>query len=200
MKHLFNAFILVVLYTLPACGQVNVEDQIKSALLAAPADVREGAHVYGFNKDGEQITLREGTNNFIVRSDNPFKEGFEVVCYPIDVEPFMARGRELRAEGKKRAEIFKIREDEMHSGKLQKPNFGSTLHIYYGKDAFYNPETESIEGAQYRYVIYTPQATQATTGLPLKPNGAGHPWLMFPGLYRAHIMITPPEEKAEKKE
>lgn len=195
MKHLFNTFILAVLFTFPACSQDNVEDQIKSALLAAPVSVREGAHVYGFNKEGEQITLREGTNNFVVRSDNPLQEGFEIVCYPKDVEPFMARGRELRAEGKGRAEILKIREEEMKSGKLQKPGYGSTLHIYYGDNGRYNPETESIEGAQYRYVIYTPLATQETTGLPLSPNGAGHPWLMFPGLYRAHIMITPPAEK-----
>lgn len=194
MKHFFTSTILFLFLTSPACSQNNVEDQIKAALLAAPADVREGAHVYGFNEKGEQVTLREGTNNFVVRGDNPFQEGFEVVCYPKDVEPFMARGRELRAEGKGRAEILKIREEEMLSGDLQKPNYGSTLHIYYGDDAKYNPETETIEGAQYRYVIYTPLATQETTGLPLSPNGAGHPWLMFPGLYRAHIMISPPAE------
>ncbi len=195
MKNFFIPSILFLFITSPACSQINVQNQIKEALLAAPVNVREEAHVYGFNENGDQITLREGTNNFIVRSDNPFQEGFEVVCYPNDVEAFMARGRALRAEGKSRAEILKIREEEMQSGVLQKPNYGSTLHIYYGDEAKYNPETETIEGAQYRYVIYTPLATQETTGLPLSPNGAGHPWLMFPGLYRAHIMITPPAEK-----
>ena len=34
-------------------------------------------------------------------------------------------------------------------------------------------------------------ATQETTGLSLAPNESSHPWLMFPGKYNAHIMITP---------
>ena len=176
-------------------GQSKKEDQIKSALWAAPEAAREGAHVYGFDKDGKFVTLREGTNNFIVRSDDPNKEGFEIVCYPKDVEPFMARGRALKAEGKSRGQIFDIREKEMMNGSLQKPGYGSTLQIYRGADAKYNPETGKVEGGEYRYVIYTPRATAQTTGLPEKPNGAGHPWVMFPGLYRAHIMITPPTGK-----
>ncbi len=163
------------------------------ALLAAPVEVRDGAHVYGFDKDGKFITLREGTNGFIVRSDDPNQEGFEVVCYGVDAEPFMARGRELKSKGKGRADVLTMREEEAEAGTLKMPNYGSVLHIYYGQDAKYNPETEEIEGASYRYVIYTPQATQASTGLPLRPNGPGHPWLMFPGTHRAHIMITPPE-------
>lgn len=189
---------LTILFSLlisPLFGQYSKEDQINMAVLAAPEAVRAGAHVYGFDTEGKFVTLREGTNDWIVRSDNPKQAGFEVVCYKKDVEPFMARGRELRAEGKNRAELFKIREDEMHNGTLQKPNQGSTLHIYYGSDAKYNPETKEIEGASYRYVVYMPLATQESTGLPLKPNGPGHPWLMFPGLYRAHIMITPPAGK-----
>ncbi|MFY0591999.1 hypothetical protein [Roseivirga sp.] len=183
---------IALIFTTGLLAQVKKEDQIKSAMWAAPEAAREGAHVYGFDKDGSFVTLREGTNNFIVRSDDPNKEGFEIVCYPKDVEPFMARGRELKAEGKSRGEIFDIREKEMMNGTLQKPGYGSTLQIYRGADARYNPESGKVEGGEYRYVIYTPLATAKTTGLPEKPNGAGHPWVMFPGLYRAHIMITPP--------
>lgn len=174
--------------------QMSKEDQIKSAVLAAPASVRDGAHVFGFNEAGEFVTLREGTNNFVVRADDPNSPGFEVVCYPKDVEPFMARGRELRAQGKNRGEILQMREDEMKDGSLQKPGYGSTLAIYYGENAKYNSETNQLEGGQFRYVIYTPLATAETTGLPISPNGKGHPWVMFPGLYRAHIMITPPSD------
>lgn len=193
MKKLILFFILIATSTVHA-QQMSKEDQIKSAVLAAPAAVRDGAHVYGFNEKGEMVTLREGTNNFIVRADDPNVAGFEVVCYPKDVEPFMARGRELKAEGKKRGEIFDIREEEMGNGKLQKPGYGSTLNIYFGADARYNPETDALEGGSFRYVIYTPLATAETTGLPISPNGKGHPWVMFPGLYRAHIMITPPTD------
>ncbi len=190
-----SLLIISFLICTSAIGQVNKKDQINAALQAAPEGVRDGAHVYGFDKDGKFITLRKGTNNFIVRADDPNKDGFEIVCYPKDVEPFMARGRELKAEGKNRGEIFAIREKEMENGTLQKPGYGSTLQIYRGKDARYNPETGKVEGGSFRYVIYTPLATAKTTGLPERPNAAGHPWVMFPGLYRAHIMITPPSGK-----
>ncbi|MGW8123925.1 hypothetical protein ACV07N_14800 [Roseivirga echinicomitans] len=188
-------FCLFMALSIGCKAQDNKADQIKMALLAAPIEVRDGAHVYGYDDDGNFITLREGTNGFIVRADNPKQEGFEVVCYGVDAEPFMARGRELRANGKSHNDVINLREEEAEAGKLKMPNYGSVLHIYHGKDAKYNPKTEEIEGASYRYVIYMPKATQATTGLPLRPNAPGHPWLMFPGTHRAHIMITPPEEK-----
>ena len=184
--------LLLCLMASPLLAQYSKQDQINMAVLAAPESARAGAHVYGFDENGKFVTLRKGTNDWIVRSDDPTKDGFEIVCYKSDVDPFMTRGRELRAEGKNRAQVFEIREQEMHSGKLRKPNMGSTLHIYRGKDGKYNPATGEIENATYRYVVYMPLATQETTGLPLKPNAPGHPWLMFPGLYRAHIMVTPP--------
>lgn len=192
MKKIVFTLLSLSLVSCLNAQEMSPENQIKSAVLAAPASVRDGAHVYGFNEKGEFVTLREGTNNFIVRADDPNSPGFEVVCYPKDVEPFMARGRELRDQGKNRGEVLEMREEEMMKGTLQKPNYGSTLAIYYGENASYNPETNELEGGQFRYVIYTPLATAESTGLPISPNGKGHPWVMFPGLYRAHIMITPP--------
>ena len=188
-----TTLLFVCLIATSCLAQHSKEDQIAMAVLAAPETARDGAHVYGFDENGKMVTLREGTNDWIVRSTNPANPNFEVVCYKRDVEPFMARGRELRAEGKNRKEVFDIREKEMMNGSLRKPDQGSTLSIYYGKDARYNPETKALEGGKFRYVVYMPLATQESTGLPLKPNAPGHPWLMFPGLYRAHIMITPPD-------
>lgn len=168
------------------------ETQIKMALLAAPEGVRDGATVYGFNEEGQMVTLREGTNNFICRGDDPGKDGFEVVSYHQEIEPFMARGRQLKAEGKSFKERFDIRESEAKSGALKMPDRPVTLHILYGKEVEYNEETNSMDGASFRYVVYIPFATQESTGLPLKPVAPGHPWLMDPGTHRAHIMITPP--------
>lgn len=188
--------LLFACLSISVCAQTqySIEDQIAMAVLAAPEASRAEAHVFGFNDKGEMITLREGKNSMVVRSDDPTKAGFEVVAYPKDVEPFMKRGRELRAEGKNRAEIFDIREKEMHAGTLQKPGYGSTLHIYYGEEALYDSKENKIMNAQYRSVIYTPLATSETTGLPLRPDVPGQPWIMFPGLYRAHIMIMPPNK------
>lgn len=188
---LLKTTLLLLIGSFSTFAQVDKETQIKMALLAAPAQAREGAHVYGFDSEGKMITLQEGSNGFVVRADNPNQDGFEVVCYPVDVEPYMARGRELKAEGKNFGERHQIREAEMKDGKLAAPKYGSTLQIYYGNEAKYNSEIGALEGGSWRYVVYTPLATALTTGLPERPNDKGHPWVMFPGTYRAHIMITP---------
>ncbi|MCX2745307.1 hypothetical protein OO013_15625 [Mangrovivirga sp. M17] len=166
------------------------EALIATSLMAAPKDSRSGCKVIGYNMEGEFVTFREGENEFIVLADNPNKEGFNAACYHKDLEPFMARGRELRAEGKTRDEIFEIRGEEMESGKL-KITPGLTLHIYYGPNETYNPETYEVEDARLRYVVYMPYATQESTGLPKSPSAPNHPWIMEPGTHRAHIMISP---------
>ena len=174
----------------------NDDALIATALMAAPKESRARCKVIGYNMAGEFVTLREGDNEFIVLADDPNKPGFSAACYHKDLEPFMARGRELKAQGKTGGEIFDIREEEAKSGKLDMGKLGSTLHIYFGASELYDPETFKIEGAQYRYVVYLPFATSESTGLPEEPIGTNHPWIMNPGTHRAHIMISPlPEEQ-----
>jgi hypothetical protein len=166
------------------------EALITTALLSAPEASRANCKVIGYNMTGEFVTLREGNNEFIVLADDPKKDGFSAACYHKDLDPFMARGRELKAEGKKYQEIFDIREAEVKSGKLKMPT-GATLHIYYGKNTLYNPETLKVDDAKLRYVVYMPFATSESTGLPESPYASNHPWIMNPGTHRAHIMISP---------
>ena len=173
------------------------EALIAASLMAAPEESRDGCKVIGYNMAGEFVTLREGDNEFIVLADNPQQSGFNAACYHKSLEPFMARGRELRAEGKTGPEIFDIREEEAKSGKLDMGKPGATLHIYYGESDQYNPETNEVEGAHYRYVVYLPFATAESTGLPERPIGPNHPWIMNPGTHRAHIMISPLQDKKE---
>lgn len=172
------------------------EALIATALMAAPEASRSGCKVIGYNMAGEFVTLKEGNNEFICLADNPKQDGFNAACYHKSLEPFMARGRALRDEGKTGQEVFDIREAEVKSGKLAIQS-GSTLHIYYGPGTLYDPETSKVEGAQYRYVVYLPFATSESSGLPESPNGPDHPWIMDPGTHRAHIMITPVPEKKE---
>ncbi|MCP9236203.1 hypothetical protein [Lewinella sp. JB7] len=167
------------------------EALVATALLAAPEASREGAKVIGYNTAGEFVTLREGTNEFICLADDPNTEGFNAACYHKDLEPFMARGRELRAAGRNNQEIFDIREEEAKSGKLTMGEMGTTLHIYSGPEARYDPATGRVDQAKYRYVVYLPFATAASTGLPESPVAPNHPWIMDPGTHRAHIMISP---------
>lgn len=172
--------------------EINSDEALlATALMAAPAESREGCTVIGYNMAGEFITFKEGTNEFICIADNPTQDGFSAACYHKSLEPFMARGRELKAEGKSHQEKFDIREQEAKSGELQMGDPGATLHVYYAAKPMYNPETNEVQNAQYRYVVYMPWATSESTGLPASPVAPNHPWIMFPGTHAAHIMITP---------
>ena len=78
-------------------GQVpNKNLQIKSTVLAAPEEMRDGVTVMGYNDAGQLVTLKKGTNNLICLADDPDKMGFNAACYHKDLEPFMARGRALK--------------------------------------------------------------------------------------------------------
>ncbi len=166
------------------------EALIATALMAAPKESRSGCKVIGYNMAGEFVTLKEGDNEFICLADDPNLDGFSAASYHKDLEPFMARGRELRAEGKTGQEIFNIREEEVKSGQLVIKT-GLTLHVYFGAKTLYDPETSKVAGAQYRYVVYMPWATSESTGLPDAPMASNHPWIMNPGTHKAHIMISP---------
>ncbi|MEO9513969.1 MAG: hypothetical protein ABJN84_05335 [Flavobacteriaceae bacterium] len=163
--------------------------QIKTALMAVPDDYKDGAKVYGYDMNRKFVTLKEGTNDYIALADDPTNKNFSTAAYHLTLDPFMARGRELKAQGKNSKEIFDIREEEVKSGKLKMPD-KSTLCVFTGK---INPESKEIENPYVRYVFYIPFATGESTGLPTTPTPPGHAWLMNPGTHRAHIMITPPK-------
>ncbi len=167
------------------------EVQIKTAVLPAPENKRANAAVFGYNKDGDLVVLRKGTNNLVCLADNPFNEGISVSCYFKGLEPFMKRGRELRKQGMNMKEIRKIRSKEVAEGTLIMPNTPSMMYVYFGSEASYNETTAVLKDGTFRYVIYTPFATSESTGLPIKPHAKGMPWIMDPGTHRAHIMIGP---------
>ena len=167
------------------------EIQIKTAVLPAPDEAKADAMVYGYNKEGKLIVLRKGNNNLVCLADDPTKEGISVSCYYKKLEPFMARGRELTAQGKNFKEKREIRVEEVASGKLKMPEEPSMMYIFYGTDENYDKTTGDLKDRKFRYVIYTPFATTESTGLPSKPHAPGMPWLMDPGTHRAHIMVGP---------
>jgi hypothetical protein len=170
------------------------ENQIKTAVLAAPDDSKDGALVYGYNDKMEFVVLRKGTNEMVCIADDPKQDGFSASCYHKDLDPFMERGRELKKQGKSPKEILEQREADVKGGKFKMPSQPTTLFVYYAPAANYNAQTAEVTNGNFRYVVYIPYATAETTGLPLKPNpeAPGMPWLMDPGTHRAHIMITPP--------
>lgn len=171
------------------------EVQISTAVLAAPEGLREKAMVYGYSEKGEFVVLRQGGNEMVCLADDPNQAGLNVSCYQKDLDPFMARGRDLKKGGKNPKEIFDIREEEVKSGKLLMPKQPATLFVYSATDEQFNRSTGEVTGGNLRYVVYIPYATSESTGLPLKPEAPGMPWIMDPGTHRAHIMINPPPKE-----
>ena len=187
-------YAIAICFSLNARGQSTIpspEIQIKTAVLAAPSDKQAGAKVYGYAPDGSFSVLRAGTNDFVCLADDPKKEDIGVSCYHSELDPFMERGRILAKESKSQKEIFDIREKEVKGGKLKMPKQASTLYVLSGSKDNYDVAMGTLKNSYLRYVIYIPYATAESTGLALKPDMPGMPWIMDPGTHRAHIMINP---------
>ena len=164
------------------------EEQIAAAVLPLPADARATATVLGYTADGKLNTLRKGTGTMTCLADDPKEERFHVACYHDSMEPFMARGRELRASGVTGTQVDSVRFREAKAGSLKLPAHPASLYSLTGGK--FDPTTKSAPGARWLYVVYIPYATSATTGLSDKPQ-ENAPWIMFAGTPKAHIMFVP---------
>ena len=168
-----------------AHASLTPEQQLVAAVQAMPAHMHDGATVLGY-RDGKLTTLRKGTNQMTCLAPDPKRAEFHVACYHDGMEPFMARGRELRAAGTTGGQVDTVRYAEVKSGKLVLPKLPASLYTLTGGN--FDPATGKVTGAGALYVVYVPYATSATTGISDKPSRTS-PWLMFPGTPKAHIMI-----------
>lgn len=164
------------------------DDQVAAAVLPLPAEARATATVLGYGADGKLTTLRKGTGSMTCLADDPKVPQFHVACYHDSMEPFMARGRELRASGVTGTQVDTVRFREAKAGTLKIPTHPASLYSLTG--GAFDPATKTAPGARWLYVVYIPYATGATTGLSEKPAGNA-PWIMFPGTPKAHIMFAP---------
>lgn len=177
----------------------TAEAQIAAAVLPAPPELQAGASVLGYDAGGTLVTLREGSNDLICLTDTPGDDRFHVACYHASLEPFMARGRQLRGEGHESAEIQRIRGEEIAAGSLPMPDGPALLYQLFGAPDGFDAATGTATGLRRLTVVYMPGATVETTGLPTSAP-AGQPWLMDPGKPWAHIMLLEPEQLAETGE
>ena len=191
MKLLLIIIAILSPLTLIAQKYPTKDWQISTAVLAAPELERENATVIGYDKGGELTVIRQGANDLICLADDPSRKGFSVACYHESLEPFMARGRELKKQGKSSEEIFNIREEEAKAGTLEMPKH-ALLNVLTGQ---VNETTKQVEKTHLRYVYYIPFATFESTVLPLALISPGAPWIVDLGTHRVHIMITPPKGK-----
>jgi hypothetical protein len=166
------------------------EKQVAAAVLALPDNLRPAATVLGYDGAGKLVALRKGTNGMICLADDPANPAFHVACYHESMEPFMLRGRELRASGVTGDQVDTVRFKEVREGRLKMPTHPAMLYSLSGPAGSYDPATGEVKGARPLFVVYMPGATAESTGLPAIPV-KGKPWIMFPGTPKAHIMFVP---------
>jgi hypothetical protein len=161
----------------PGASQADVD----KAVLAAPAQLRNGATVIKWNpSDWSYTTLRKGTNRLVCfdSSGFPGQEAFSVECSSLgnldrikqnlmfESEPDMTKRRAAIAEAEK-------------NGTRPKPEYGSVWYHSWGKDQ---------ASARSHMTVAVPGATAQSTGLP--DNGKmGGVWVMDAGTSAAHLMI-----------
>jgi hypothetical protein len=165
------------------------EQQIAGAVSPAPEDMRAGATVLGYTEAGKMVRLRAGTNDLICLADDPARPNFHTACYHRALEPFMARGRALRARGLNPDQVDTLRLREVKRGRLAMPTRPTALYQLSAPADSVDASTGTARGARALHVMYIPYATEKSTGLSVKPIKG--PWLMDAGLPWAHIMYTP---------
>jgi hypothetical protein len=172
-----------------AQGVPTEAQQIVAAVLPLPASQRDGAGVMGYRAAGRLEVLRPARNGMQCLADDPRDDSFHVACYATSLEPFMARGRSLRAEGITGTQVDTVRFAEAKRGKLRLPSAPAALYSLTGPKGDFDATTGTAPKSKPLFVMYMPYATTETTGIPSTP-GKG-PWLMFPGTPKAHLMLTP---------
>src|SRR5436190_10062676 len=151
---------------------------IDTPLLAAPANLREGATVVKWKSDFTYETLKKGTNRLVCydRSGQPTQQPFSLECTSIANINRVAQNMKFEAMGDKRQAMLDAAEKD---GTRVKPEFGSI---------FYNLGGPDREHARPHMTIAVPSATTQSLGLP-DTNKEGGAWIMNAGTSTAHIMI-----------
>ncbi|MDX1578276.1 MAG: hypothetical protein R3266_07315 [Gemmatimonadota bacterium] len=163
-------------------GPAAAQDAVALAVSPLPEAERASATVIRVEESGV-VTLREGSGPFICIADDPSDDRFQAACYHESLEPYMARGRELRREGVTGRENIAVRREEIEAGTLDMPAYG-LLHQLFAPSADWSGD---LSAASRLTVIYTPFATAEELGLPARR--ADGPWFMSSGEANAHIMI-----------
>ena len=76
-----------------------VAEQLVSATLPLPKDLRDGAGVLGYKTPDKLETLRAAKNGVIWLANEPDAKQFHVAVYAEWMEPVLARGRGPRPAG-----------------------------------------------------------------------------------------------------
>ena len=176
MKRIALFILGVMAVSTSALAQAPAAD-IEKALLAAPANMKEGATVIKWKPDFTYETLRKGTNRLVCfdKSGMPKAQPFMIECTSIANLDRVAQNLKFEAMGDKAQAMFDAAEKD---GTRAKPEFGSVWYHVMGP---------SREQARNHMTIAVPGATTASMGLP-DNNKQGGVWIMNAGTSTAHIM------------
>lgn len=162
----------------PGASQTDVD----TALLAAPANLKDQATVIKWKSDFTYDTLRKGTNRLVCydRSGFPLEQPFSIQCTSIANLDREAQNLKAEAVGD-RSKSEAILDAMEKDGTREKPEYGSVWYDLRGPDR---------EHAQRGHInIAVPGATAQSTGLPDNPSQGGA-WIMNAGTSKAHIMVS----------
>jgi hypothetical protein len=160
----------------PGASQAEVD----TALLAAPANLKDQATVIKWKPDHTYTTLRKGTNQLVCydRSGFPLMPPFSVECTSLGNLDRVKQNQTIEALGD-RAKAQAAFDEAEKNGTRVKPEFGSV---------FYHFQGPSRENGRGHMTVAVPGATMATLGLPENGRGGGV-WIMNAGTTTAHLMV-----------
>ena len=172
----------VIALSFPVLAQAQ-DDATAKAVLAAPAQLRDGATVIKWKPDFTYDTLKKGTSRLVCydRSGFPEQQAFSIECTTVGNLDRVAQNLKAEALGDK-AKTQAMLDAEEKDGTRIKPEFGSVWYHMMGPDQ---------EHARMHMTIAVPGATTQSIGLPDKA-GQGTVWIMNAGTSTAHLM-TPGE-------
>jgi hypothetical protein len=163
----------------PGAAQADVD----TALLAAPANLRNQATVIKWKPDHSYTLLRKSTNHLVCfdRSGFPLQNAFSVVCTSMANLDREKQNLEAEATGD-HAKSEAMLAAEEKAGTRAKPEYGSVWYHLMGPDKAH---------AHMHVTIAVPDATPEKLGLPDNSKQGGV-WIMDAGTTGAHLM-TPGE-------
>ncbi len=153
--------------------------EIETALLAAPANLREGATIIRWKSDYTYDTVRKGTNRLVCFdiSGMAGQQPFSIECTSIANLERVAQNLKFEAEPD-RAKRQAALDAAEKNGTRAKPEYGSVWYHVRGPDR---------EHTRAHTTIAVPGATTASTGFPDNAKQGGV-WIMDAGTSTAHLM------------
>jgi hypothetical protein len=160
----------------PGASQADVD----TAVLAAPANLKDQATVVKWKPDFIYATLRKGTNRLVCydRSGFPEQQAFSIECTSLANLERVAQNMKFESAGD-RAKTQALIEAAEKDGTRVKPEFGSVWYHVMGADK---------EHTRTHLTIAVPGATAQSMGLPDNSRQGGV-WIMNAGTSTAHLMI-----------